>query len=153
MEVSDHIVILNQGKVEQEGSPEEVYHHPATPFVYRFIGQSVRLRGELTEGILRLGSAVLPAEGAPQSVDGYLRPHDLEITRTPGVGRFAAQVLRIQAAGPVARVLLQSQHDGQEVEAHLPLDAHQALDLQAGEQVYLRPRQLAIFPPQSDYVI
>ena len=153
MEVADRIVVLNRGKVEQEGTPEEVYSRPATPFVYRFIGQSVRLRGHMSEGALRVGSSGIPAEGGHGNVDGYLRPHELAILRESVDGSLPAEVLRIQATGPVARIQLRTTHDGEEIEAHLPLDAYRHLALAPGEKVYLLPRQVAIFPADGDYVI
>jgi sulfate/thiosulfate transport system ATP-binding protein len=152
MEVADHIVVLNGGRVEQQGPPEEVYANPASPFVYRFIGQSVRFHGHVDGGVFRHGDRALPSGGTAGRVEGYLRPHELEVRREPCEGSLPAVVLRLQATGPVARIQLRILAGGDEVEAQLELAAFRRLALAVGEEVQVLPGPLALFP-LADYQI
>src|SRR6185503_16712689 len=73
MEVADRIVVMNKGRIEQVGTPDEVYQHPATPFVYEFLGDVNRFHGRF-EG-------KVPEEASQLQQPGYARPHDIEIYR------------------------------------------------------------------------
>src|SRR5690606_30527156 len=83
LEVSDRVVVMNHGKVEQVGSPEEVYDHPANPFVYKFLGNVNLFHARVKDGQARIGELTLPA---PEHISGnegegfaYVRPHEIEI--------------------------------------------------------------------------
>jgi sulfate transport system ATP-binding protein len=89
LEVADKIVLMNQGQVEQVGAPAEVYQHPATPFVYGFLGNVNLFRGRVHEGILDAGGVPFEAPGHADTKDAfgtaYVRPHEFEIDRyAPG---------------------------------------------------------------------
>jgi len=153
MEVADRIVVLNQGRIEQDGTPQEVYENPATPFIYQFIGQVNRFRGRIRGGRLQVGETAVtfagptPEEGA--RVEGFLRPHDLDLALEVGPGAVPAVITRIQSLGPLARVRLSATHDRSELEAHLSSDDLSHLGIAVGQQVYVRPRRLDLFPDTS----
>ena len=136
LEVADRVVIMNKGRVEQNGSPQEVYDRPASPFVYDFLGSSNILRR--------------PDADKGQSV--YVRPHDLEVVREAGGGdHLPARVRHLHAIGRVVRVeLLDTQH-GELMEAELTRERFRDLGLQVGEQVYVRAREVQVYA--EDYSI
>ena len=159
LEVADRIVVLNRGRIEQDGSPQEVYERPASAFVYQFLGQVNRMRGRMRAGNLEIGGASLAVadgrleEGAEAAA--YLRPHHLQVGLAAVPGALPAFVRRLHQAGPIARVHLEAVHDGTELEAHLSREALDALDLRPGQVVYALPSRLDVFPgaPDPDYVI
>src|SRR6476620_454658 len=85
LEVADQVVLMNKGKVEQLGSPDTVYNHPASPFVYGFLGNVNLFHGRVHEGVLATGDVELaaPQHAGVQDSEGigYVRPHDLEVER------------------------------------------------------------------------
>src|SRR5690606_13044433 len=87
LEVADRVVLMNQGRVEQVGTPQEVYNHPATPFVYGFLGSVNLFHGRVDHDGLRVGDDAVPhsqdhiAPGA--DVYAFARPHELEIITDP----------------------------------------------------------------------
>jgi sulfate transport system ATP-binding protein len=95
MEVADTIVVMNQGRVEQIGSPAEIYDHPATPFVMRFVGE-VNILDR-----------------------GYVRPHDLELLNEPRDSTIPVLVKRLIHLGKEVQAELQLD-DGQLINAQLP---------------------------------
>ncbi|HEY6008475.1 MAG TPA: sulfate ABC transporter ATP-binding protein, partial [Geobacteraceae bacterium] len=87
LEVADRVVVMNRGRVEQEGTPEEVYDRPATPFVFDFLGKVNLFHGRVHEGHASLGGMELAspehAGAADSPAVGYVRSHDLELERSP----------------------------------------------------------------------
>ncbi len=85
LEVSDRVVIMNEGRIEQSGTPEEVYEHPATPFVYGFLGDVNLFHGRIDRGRVKIGSSELEApewaEARDQAGVAYVRTYDVELTR------------------------------------------------------------------------
>ncbi|MGD0580146.1 MAG: sulfate ABC transporter ATP-binding protein [Bryobacteraceae bacterium] len=128
LEVSDRVVIMNQGRVEQIGTPGEVYDSPASPFVYQFLGDVNLFHG-------RMESA------------GYVRPHELDVAPHASAGptAVAATVRHIGWIGPVVRLELQREDTGQSLEAEIPRDRYRELDLKVGDRVDLTPRNLRVF--------
>lgn len=150
LEVADRVVIMNEGRIEQIGTPEDVYENPKTPFVYNFLG-NVNLFHSRTEdsGSQLAGAAASNGEG---QVVGFVRPHDLEIARTKnGAASMPAMVRQLLAAGPVARVRLELCETGGFVEAQLPQVTYKQLKLRVGEPVYVMARNVSVFP--EDYAI
>ncbi len=155
LEVADRIVVMNHGKVEQEGTPEEIFEHPKTPFVMSFLGDVNIFHGRV-EG----GKAVFPGMEAafPDHPDGnskparaYTRPHELDIDRTPRAERsMAATVRHVNPAGAVVKVELLLRDHQTVVQANLSRDRYQELKLTEGEAVYVVPRQLRIFVADDD---
>jgi sulfate transport system ATP-binding protein len=124
LEVADRVVLMDHGKVEQVGTPAEVYERPATPFVYGFLGTTNRFEHE----------------GRP----AFVRPHQLQVhTQTGGEG-WSAQVSRVLSFGVASRIELIGA-DGQHLEAELVREQAEALNLQPGQQVRLTATSLSAF--------
>ncbi|HXH02794.1 MAG TPA: sulfate ABC transporter ATP-binding protein [Candidatus Competibacteraceae bacterium] len=150
MEVADHIVVMNKGRIEQIGTPDQVYQSPATPFVYQFLGDVNRFSAQLDHGQLHIDNLRLPAPEHRDAIEipavVYVRPHDLEVRRQPAAeGGLPARVAQIRPLGPLVRLELKRHGHAEPVEAVLPREEFQALGVQTGEAVYLRPRQMRVF--------
>ena len=120
MDVADHIVVMDNGHIEQEGSPRELYEHPANEFVMNFIGP-----------VTRLGNA-------------YVRPHDIEVQLTPVDGGSEAVVERVVYLGFEVRLEL-TRSDGVHVWAQVPRDEAERLALSPGQLVSVRSRRDQVF--------
>lgn len=137
MEVSDEIVVMNQGHIEQVGSPAEVYDHPATPFVMSFVGPVNVLPRTVALGPSSLDDAAHPHL--------FLRPHDVEITHSPDGDTVPAQITRIIHLGREIQVEL-SLSDGHALTAHLTREQYDRLNLRPDQQMYIRSRNARVFP-------
>jgi sulfate transport system ATP-binding protein len=138
MEVADRIVVMNQGRIEQVGTPEEVYQHPATAFVYEFLGD-VNLFHRRAEGIAHEGKL------APQQ-PAYARPHEIEVYREASVeGALLAKVEHVAPRGAMVRVDLSTSAASGIVEAEMTREQSRDLGLAPGQVVYIRPRSLRVF--------
>jgi len=146
LEVSDRIVVMNQGKVEQIGTPEEVYEHPRTPFIYYFLGNVNLFHGRTAAG--KIAGQDSPAGIPDPHADSvaYVRPYDIDIDRTlNGIGQIEAVIRHIQTAGLVTRLELERLDNQGLVNAELTRERFQELGLQAGEHVFIRPRSYRVF--------
>ena len=156
LEVADRVVIMNGGRVEQTGTPEEVYDRPATPFVYNFLGNVNLFRGRVHDGHVQLGQMELsdPEHAAlpDQPATGYVRPHDLEIERCYADSSSVEAVIRhIHSIGPIVRVELERGDTFESLDAELTRDVYQKLALKVGETVFVRARKFRVFV--DDYQI
>jgi len=156
LEVADRIVVMNQGRIEQQGTPSEVYDRPATPFVFDFLGNVNLFQGRVNEGTAQMGGMQLDAPEHAAVSDapavGYVRSHDIEIERRPlDAGSVPAQVRYILAVGPLVRVDLALAEGGGALEVDLPREVADRLKLSVGERVYARPRKVRVFT--EDYQI
>ena len=152
LEVADRVVLMDHGKVEQIGTPEEVYRHPATPFVYGFLGAVNFFHGRVEGESLRVGDDTLAheandfAHGA--EVVAFARPHELEIDTNPAsTAGIAARINRVLAFGVTARVELDGINGstGQHFEVEITRDRVAELGLQDGQHVRLVPSRLKVF--------
>jgi sulfate transport system ATP-binding protein len=155
LEVADRVVVMNQGRIEQIGTPEEVFHYPATQFVMEFLGQVNVFHGRVQGGKAMLGEVALDGHFFPGKDQGaakvYMRPHELDIKLyRNGAPSFEATVSRINPAGSIAKVTTRTR-DGQEVLVDLSLDDYQRLGLSEGNNVYIYPKNARVFLP--DYEI
>ena len=147
LEVADEIVVLNEGKVEQTGSPDEVYEHPANSFVYHFLGSVNLFHTRVHDGKVQIGDVSLQVRTDRPDAVIYSRPHDIEISRErKDSGWFQASILRIHAIGPLVRVELEKTEDRQIVEAELTREQYTHQRLIVGEEVFIRPRQMKVYP-------
>ncbi|MCG1042480.1 sulfate ABC transporter ATP-binding protein [Mycetohabitans sp. B8] len=152
LEVADRIVVLNHGRVEQIGSPQDVYDHPGSAFVYEFLGAANRLSGTLGEqGFVPHGEGGRIAARGEFSGPAlaFVRPHDLQLlppVRAVQDG-IRVDVRRVVPLGGSVRVELQAQA-GQKLEAELDRDAWRALGLGVGDGVTAVPRAVRVFPAQ-----
>ena len=146
LEVANRIVVMDRGKIEQIGTPGEVYDNPATAFVHGFIGESIMLPVEISDGKVRLNGKVLnldPRDAVSGPSKLYIRRHDVAIV-APGTGVFEGDVKHVRAFGPTQRadVVL---HSGAE-ETLVEIDAPRDRDLKPGDVVSLQPRRYRLFP-------
>jgi sulfate transport system ATP-binding protein len=149
LEVADRVVLMNEGRVEQVGTPEEVYHHPANAFVYNFLGNVNLFHSRVQEGKAYLGEMPidLPAESArnAKSAMVFVRPHLLDVALQPnGELSFRATVRHINAAGPLVKVDLVSDW-GDPVQVELSHTRYRALALLKDAKVFLIPKERKVF--------
>ncbi len=145
MEVADRIVVMNEGRIEQEGTPDEVYDRPATPFVLQFLGDVNLFHG-------RFGHA----PGAPQSRDNdvtYVRPHELQVLAAPEEGSVAVTLAQALTVGPNTRLEFKRVDEAGYVDVELPraeyVTLREQLDLKPGSAVHLRPRRVTRFTEEE----
>jgi sulfate transport system ATP-binding protein len=137
MEVADEIVIVNHGKIEQVGSPAEIYDRPATPFVMKFIGPV---------NILSRDSQLFQAHGIDTTEpEIFLRPHDVVVELTPDTATVAARVNRLVHLGWEIQAELVLD-DGQVMTAHLTRDRFDELNLKPQQRVFVKPKGAKAFP-------
>ncbi len=150
LEVADRIVLMNRGKVEQVGAPDDVYNHPASPFVYGFLGNVNLFHGRVHEGVLAAGGTSLAAPEHPQAYEatgvGYVRPHELDVERYTANGEgIVAQLKRVHAIGPLAQLELERSDDGSLIEAVLPAERYAQLQITTGATVLVKPKRVRVF--------
>ena len=149
LEVADRVVVMNEGRIEQVGTPEEVFDHPATPFVINFLGNVNVFHGRIEAGRALFGPLAwdLPEHADTEAVRaaGYARAHELDVERNDGVGGgFWATLQHVSAAGTVAKLELAGA-DGRLVQVEIPRERHDTLAPRSGERLYVRPRRLRVF--------
>ncbi|MDH4481781.1 MAG: sulfate ABC transporter ATP-binding protein [Rhodoferax sp.] len=164
LEVADRVVLMNSGKVEQVGTPQDVWDHPASPFVYGFLGDVNLFHGRAHEGEIQLGDSAgglrlaSPEHSAAQDAKAfaYVRPHDLEVRRyqagesVQAQSGIAARLLRAIVVGPTARLELApiegaASGSADIVEAHISAQQFREMDLKEGETLVLTPRKARVF--------
>jgi sulfate transport system ATP-binding protein len=138
MEVADRIVVMNHGRIEQDGPPDEVYDHPASPFVLQFLGDVNLFRG-------RLGHA----PGGVDAATSYVRPHELQILANAEAGTLAATLSQTLTVGPNTRLEFRRTDEDSYVDVELPRAEYNALRergvLAQGKLVHLKPRRITQF--------
>ena len=149
LEVANRVVVMDKGKIEQIGTPGDVYDNPATAFVHSFIGESIVLPVQISDGKVRLGEKVLnlePRDAVSGPSNLFIRRHDVSIVPN-GSGVFEGDVKHVRAFGPTQRadVVL---HNGA-TETLVEIDAPRDRDLKPGDVVSLQPRRYRLFPAQS----
>ena len=122
LEVADQIVVMNAGKIEQVGTPDEVYDHPVSPFVYRFLGHANVMSGS-------------------DQVSVFVRPHDFDLFSESMPGVIDATVLGIRSVGAVARVDLQPKCGGDPLQIEADKHAVRSMHVAEGQTLYVRPRR------------
>jgi sulfate transport system ATP-binding protein len=150
LEVSDRVVIMNEGRVEQSGTPEEVYDRPATPFVYGFLGDVNLFHGRIHQGLVNIGENELEApewaHASDQAGVAYVRTYDVELEAfASGPSSLEAVVRYIRAFGPMVRLELDLVDGGRTIEAHIPRARFDSLGLGRGERVFVSPTSVRVF--------
>lgn len=149
LEVADLVVVTNEGRIQQVGRPDEVYDHPANPFVFKFLGNVNLFHGRVEGRKAYINGTVrtLPKgqEMPAGEAEVYVRPHHLQITHQPrSQGYFPATVKDFTRAGPLVKVELTTKL-GETVQVDLTQDRFRALHLQRNAQVFVSPREVKIF--------
>ena len=122
MEVADRIALMNEGRIEQVGTPRDLYEQPANEFVMSFVGP-----------VNRVG-------------DAWIRPHDLELCAEPNGTTQEAMVERLVHLGFEVRVEL-VRDDGTRLSAQVTREEAAALELEEGQIVYVRAVRQTTFTP------
>ncbi|HPO36404.1 MAG TPA: sulfate ABC transporter ATP-binding protein [Kiritimatiellia bacterium] len=152
LEVADRIVVMNKGRIEQTGTPDEVFQNPASEFVMKFLGDVNVFHGRVHNE--------RPVFTGDSSEDGsvrlLVRPHDLAVLPQPGPGiSIPARVYRVMTAGALVKIELL---DGQNrlVQVQVPHETYRTASVHAGQQVYLAPKESRLYGQSSErleYVI
>ena len=152
LEVADRVVVMNKGRIEQVGTPQEVWEHPASPFVYGFLGDVNLFRGRATGGQMQVGDWQIAAPEHAHALDAeamaFVRPSDLTVApyAAGATSGLAARLDRALLIGPLARLEL-TPHDNPShiLEAHLPANEFRQLGVQEGDSVRVSPRKARVF--------
>ena len=156
LDVADRIVVMNNGKIEQIGSPDEVYTNPKSPFVYDFLGNVNLFKGRLHNGKLLHGEIALDVPDVLTHTEdnaiGYVRPHDIHIEKTSIPGTVPVIISHIHLLGPIVQMELRREDLDEFLEAELSKEQFLHLQLHIGDQVFVKPKQLKVFIPE-DYSI
>jgi sulfate/thiosulfate transport system ATP-binding protein len=142
LEVANRVVVMDKGRIEQIGTPGEVYDTPASAFVHGFIGESIVLPVNVSDGHIRLGDKALKlaaGEAATGASKLFIRRHDMQVGPA-GSGALEGAVRHVRSFGPVQRAEV-ALCGGEVIEIDAPRDRM----LQAGEVVGLHPRRYRIF--------
>ena len=149
LEVANRVVVMDKGHIEQIGTPGEVYDHPATAFVHGFIGESIVLPVDISDGCVRLGGKALniAANGAASGASKlFVRRHDMQIGPA-GSGALEGAVQRVRSFGPIQRAEIAL--SAGECATVIEIDAPRDRELQTGDIIGLQPRRYRIFAGQD----
>lgn len=143
LEVADRVVVMDKGRIEQVGTPEEVYERPATAFVHEFIGESIVVPIAVDNGVVHFNGQ-RTGLGAPGIRSGdarlFVRPYEMTIVPQEDAP-FRGIVKRVHGLGPARRVEIALGHEGGVVE----IDAPRIQSLDLGQAVGLAPRRYEVF--------
>ena len=152
LEVADRVVVMSQGRIEQVGTPSEVYDHPATSFVYDFLGNVNRIDCEVEGGIARLPGSRQPfatTKRADGAAVAFVRPHEIEVGHVNGhdsstIGApTIGKVRLIHTIGPSARMELDL--NGIALEAVMDRERLRDLGLSVGDRCAINLPRVRIF--------
>jgi sulfate transport system ATP-binding protein len=150
MEVADKVVVMNNGKVEQVGTPDELYEHAVNPFVYQFLGHANAFEGEIRHGQIHVNGWVMPSDEHAAVTQAAalicVRPHDFHLSQHAEPGSsLQATLLSVQMLGAIVRLELQRLPHHEPLQVELIKEFYHTLKLQRGDTVYLKPRHARVF--------
>jgi sulfate transport system ATP-binding protein len=165
LEVADRVVLMNAGNIEQVGSPQDVWDHPASPFVYGFLGDVNLFHGRAHEGEVQVHGVRIDSPEHGDALDAkalaYVRPHDFDITRYVAADGqrpqgIVAVIGRAIVVGPTARMELEPRDSnpdnpgtGSIIEAQIPAQQFREMGLREGDTVVASPRRARVFVEQG----
>jgi sulfate/thiosulfate transport system ATP-binding protein len=148
LELADRVVVMNEGRIEQDASPAEVFDSPATSFVMNFLGSVNIFHGRVESGRAVLGPLETDypehQSATPQPAAGYARPHELAVGRTDDGGGLWAALTAVNTTGSIVKMEF-TDPGGHLIRVELARDAYATLAPTVGERLYVRPRTLRIF--------
>lgn len=147
MEVADRIVVMNRGRIAQEGTVECLYETPNSPFVFEFLGSTNILPVEVRRGEVWLAGQSTPlavSEQADGAGELYVRPADLRVAQ-PGQHGVEVVVDDVQRTGPLIRAEARTAAGGQALQVEIPHLHHDTQAFVAGARLRLRLMQFSIF--------
>ena len=144
LELADRVVVMNQGRIEQVGTPDEIYDQPASPFVFGFIGESSALPVRIEHGKLWLDEHPLDL-AAGDVPDGpaqlFFRPHDVNIVE-PAPGAISGTVSVLRRHGASRRLDIEIGERGDCIEIELPADHRHSVR----DRIAVLPRRWRLYP-------
>jgi len=148
LELADRIVIMNEGQVEQDASPVEVFEHPASPFVMNFLGNVNIFHGRVQEGRALLGPLAVDypqhSTAEPKPAAGYARPHELDVARAESGNGLWAILETANLAGAIVKLELVDD-DRRLLQVEVSRDHYDVLNPRIGERLYVKPKKLTVF--------
>jgi sulfate/thiosulfate transport system ATP-binding protein len=154
MDLADRVIVLHKGRVEQIGTPEDIYDRPATEFVASFVGASNVLNGEVKDGRFSLGALDMGAPsgaGDGAGVRAFVRPHDVDLVPAgAGPAVASARIERMARVGFMIRIDLKLA-DGQPLTVELTRDRVAEIGVVEGDRVLVNLREAKLFV--QDYAI
>jgi sulfate/thiosulfate transport system ATP-binding protein len=156
LELADRVVIMNNGVIEQVGTPEDVYAKPRTAFVCDFLGDVNLFHSRIESGTVRVGDLAVDvpdlAHARSDRARVYIRPHMLTVrSEAAGTGHvFAADVVHVNAAGPLVRLELHAAW-GDPVRVEMTQDRYRELQLEDGMRVFVSfdPSEVLVLPEEQ----
>lgn len=152
LDLADKVVILNQGKIEQIGTPTEVYEHPETPFVFSFLGNVNLFHGRIHEGKLIIGDVQIPVEES-RNIDeavGYVRPHEIALFLDNDCEDcIPVEISHYQPYLGLIRLELENKETGVFLEAEVTREQFRELNLEIGMEIYVKPSECRVFMPED----
>ncbi len=149
LEVADKIVVMNKGIIEQQGTPDEVYHKPANKFVLNFLGNVNLFHARVEDGKAYVGNTAIELPNVDKNsktASVFVRPHQFEITRHAKDGSsLKALVEYINPAGSVVKVDLKAEDNGNFISAEISQDEFKALKLKKHDKVFVSMRQVTYY--------
>ncbi len=144
LEVADRVVVMNKGKIEQVGTPEDVYHNPASVFVLNFLGNINLFHARTEEG--HAGDAANEQDvkdaASIKMTKMYVRPHEVSVTRVPvSASSIKAVISFINPAGAVVKIDALTS-SGQSVQADITQEQYKNLQLSRNQEVYMTPQKI-----------
>ncbi|MBI2061680.1 MAG: ABC transporter ATP-binding protein [Nitrospirae bacterium] len=155
LEVADRIIVMNHGRIEQDGTPREIFDHPATNFVAEFVGESNFMEADVVEpGLAHWGGFEFSANGFPPGgkVRVFFRPHDVYVTSRQETMQVPAQIESARFRGPVIELVLDV-GDGKRVIAHVPEGISVASGFETGREVYVGITGFKILPSWDERTV
>jgi sulfate transport system ATP-binding protein len=148
LELANRVVVMNEGRIEQDGTPDEVVEHPATPFVVNFLGNVNIFHGRVQDGRAHLGPIAVDYPQHPhtesRTAAGYSRPHELDISRADEGGGLWTTVTDVRVVGAIVKIEV-TDADGRPIQVELGRERYQVIRAIIGESVYVKPRHVRVF--------
>jgi sulfate transport system ATP-binding protein len=148
LELADRVAVMSQGRIEQVGTPAEIYENPATPFVNEFIGTANRFECVVRGGRVLVGSTVLYPDAVAGIADGpalaYIRPHHLAIVAAPERGALRGTVRHSFTRGATVHLEVDCPDIGGALEVELPAGAPDLALVEVGRPIALKPRSVKV---------
>ncbi|MGL4516173.1 sulfate/molybdate ABC transporter ATP-binding protein [Shewanella sp.] len=149
LEVADKIVVMNQGRIEQQGTPEEVYDRPSNPFVYEFLGNVNLFHARVQQGHSRIGNIQIPSPehtlGEEQQGLAYVRPHEIDVLTQPTDNALQVTLDLVTIVGPTARLEVLTDSDNQLIHVEIPKVQFKQLGLTKGDKAWIQPSYTKVF--------
>jgi sulfate transport system ATP-binding protein len=148
LELANRVVVMNEGGIEQDGTPEDVVEHPATPFVVNFLGQVNIFHGRVQDGQALFGPMAVAFPEHPhteaRTAAGYSRPHELSVSRTDEGGGLWAIVTDVRVSGAIVKMEVTGD-ERQPMQIELGREQYEQIRAIVGEKVYVKPRKVRVF--------